>query len=148
MPAENGEVSGSPDNSGTSSSFMKDFDILAPPRRVAKIGGEEIDVSVMSARVSLEFVKFSKKYEFDSSLMNELNTDDFKPEMLQDIINIIALICKKSSSKITADWLLDNVELPVLMGFMQFVFEPMVSRMKTLSPTPGTETGSEEPEKN
>jgi hypothetical protein len=126
---------------------MKDFDVLAPPRRVAKIGGEEIDVSLMSARVALEFVKFSGKYNFNSA--KGLKTDDFKPEMLEDMIRIIAMICKKSSEKITADWLLDNIELPTLIEFMRFVFEPMTSRMKSLDiGGSGEGQGDGEPAKN
>lgn len=126
---------------------MRDFDILAPPKRIAKIGGEDIDVSLMSARVSLKFVTFAEKYNF---LNTSLTTADFKPEMLDDMVEIIALICKKSNAKITSDWLLDNLELPVLIEFMQYVFEPMLSRMKSLNiaGSSGTETGKGEPEKN
>lgn len=126
---------------------MKDFDILAPPKRIAKIGGEDIDVSLMSARVSLKFVSFADKYNFGNT---SLTSADFKPEMLDDMVEIISLICKKSNPKITSDWLLDNLELPVLIEFMQYVFEPMLKRMKSLNvaESSGTETGKGEPEKN
>lgn len=127
---------------------MKDFDVLAPPRRTAKLGGEVIDVSVMSARVALKFIGFSDKYNFGKSLTLQTKQDEFKPEMLEDMVEIIALICRKDNPKITADWLLDNIELPVLIQFMQYVFEPMTSRMKSLNVGDGGKGGEGEPEKN
>lgn len=122
---------------------MRDFDILAPKKRIAKIGGEEIDVSVMSARVSLKFVTFAEKYNFGTGT---LTTADFQPEMLDDMVDIISLICRKSNPKFTADWLLDNLELPILIQVMQYVFEPMLSRMKTLNLDSGTGSGNGEGE--
>jgi hypothetical protein len=101
---------------------------------------------MMSARVSLKLVSFENKYNFSTK---NLKPDDFDPQMLDDMVDIIAMICQKSSKKITADWLLDNLELPVLIEFMQYVFEPMFSRMKLLTPSDsGAETGQEGTGKN
>lgn len=111
---------------------MRDFETISPKKRIARIGGEEIDVSAMSSRITLEFVVFANKYNFGE---NDLSKADFQPDMLKDMVDIIALVCQKSSKKITADWLLDNLELPVLIGLMQYVFEPMTSSMKNLKLT-------------
>lgn len=101
-----------------SDDLLKDFDVLFPPKRTAIIGGEEIDVSFIPARAALKFVDFSKKYN-----VNSLEpTEGFDPGMLDQVLEIIEMICKRSSEKITKDWLLDNVDIKILMEFIQFVF--------------------------
>ena len=103
-----------------SDDLLKDFDILAPPKRIARIGGEEIDVSFVPARVALQFIGFSKKY--DVKTLETGTAGNFDPCMIEDMLGIIEGICKRSSEKITAEWLLNNVDISVLMQFIQYVF--------------------------
>lgn len=106
-----------------SEDFMKDFDILSPPKRFARIGGEEIDVTIVPARAALKFIDFSKKYSPDK--LQSMDAGSFDPEMILVMLDVIELVCKKSSSKITKEWLLDNVDIKVLMQFVQYVFAGM-----------------------
>lgn len=101
---------------------MVDFDILAPPKRTAKIGGEIIDVTIVPARAAFKFITFSKKFNVNA-LEKSTNSGSYDPEMINAILDVIELICKRSSSKITADWLQDNVDIKILMKFIQYVFE-------------------------
>lgn len=101
---------------------MMDFDILAPPKRTAKIGGEIIDVTIVPARAAFKFITFSKKFNVNA-LEKSTNSGSYDPEMINAILDVIELICKRSSSKITADWLQDNVDIKILMKFIQYVFE-------------------------
>jgi hypothetical protein len=119
------------------SDLLKDFDVLVPAKRTAKIGGEEIDVSFIPARAALKFIGFSEKYKFDTLG----STQNFDPEMLEAILDVIELICKRSSTKITKEWLLDNVDIKILMPFIQYVFEG-------ISKTEGDTTGGGETGKN
>lgn len=104
-----------------SDDLLKDFDILSPPKRTARIGGEEIDVSFIPARAALGFIDFSKKYNVTSLE----SADGLDPGMLESMLGIIETVCKRSSSKITKDWLLDNVDISILMQFVQYVFAGM-----------------------
>lgn len=100
--------------------MLKDFDILSPPKRLAKLGGEEIDVTIVPARAALKFIDFSKKYNVES--ITGMNTNNFDSGMIESILDVIELICKRSSTKITRDWMLDNVDIKILMEFVQYVF--------------------------
>jgi hypothetical protein len=112
--------------------FMMDFDVLAPPKRIAKLGGEEIDVSIVSTKVALKFMEFSKKHKMK------------KLEQVTEIIEIVALVCENSSKKITKDWLLANVDISILLKFVKFVFEPLTQRVKEMSTEAGQVTGSDQ----
>lgn len=103
-----------------SDDLLKDFDILAPPKRIARIGGEEIDVSIIPARVALQFIAFSKKHDVKG--LEVATAESFDSSTLEDMIEIVAMLCKRSNSKITKDWLLDNVDIKVLMEFIQYTF--------------------------
>jgi hypothetical protein len=119
--------------------MLKDFDVLAPPTRKAKIGGEEIDISIIPARVALKFIAFSKKHDvtkFDGNTANNVDSS-----MLEDMMSIVADICKRSNPKITSDWLLDNNDIGVLMEFIQYIFAPMTEKTKRL--TEEVEAGAE-----
>lgn len=123
--------------------FMMDFDILAPPKRIAKIGGEEIDVSIVSTKIAIKFMEFSKKHKM-KKFENVKNIEDIEDNALEDIIEIVALVCENSSKKITKDWLLSNVDIGVLMKFVKFVFGPLTERVKEMSTEAGQVTGSEQ----
>lgn len=119
-----------------SEDFLKDFDVLSPPTRTAKIGGEEISFSIIPARIALKFIDFSKK--FDITGLDKDDTDSFDPGMLEGILEIVATVCQKSNPKITADWLMDNVDIGTLMEFVHFVFAGM---KKITSDASAGETG-------
>jgi len=112
--------------------ILKDFDILAPPKRIAKLGGEEIDVSIISTRVALKFIEFSKKHKTEN-LTQATQTGVMEEGVLEDMLEIIALVCQKSSEKITKDWLLDNVDIGTLLQFVRFVFNPLTERVKDMT---------------
>jgi hypothetical protein len=105
------------------SDLLKDFDVLSPPKRIARIGGEDIDVTIVPARAALKFISFSKKYHVDS--VDSMSPGGFDPGMIDSILEVIELICRRSSEKITKEWLLDNVDIKVLMEFIQYVFAGM-----------------------
>ncbi|MDD4521683.1 MAG: hypothetical protein PHW84_01860 [Methanosarcina sp.] len=47
------------------------------------------------------------------------------PGMIEDVLEVVESVCKRSSKKITKDWLLDSVAFPVLMQFIEYVFESL-----------------------
>lgn len=67
------------------------------------------------------FIDFSKKYSVEK--LQSMDNTSFDSGMIEAMLDVIELVCKRSSQKITKDWLLDNVDIKVLMQFVQFVFE-------------------------
>lgn len=102
---------------------MMDFDILAPPKRTAKIGGELIDVTIVPAIAALKFIEFSKKY--DVKKIEGMSVSSFDSGMIESVLEVVEIICQRSSKKITSDWLLKNVDITVLLKFIKYVFEGM-----------------------
>jgi hypothetical protein len=119
-----------PEMADEAESVTKDFDILSPPKRNARIGGVIVDVSFIPAKIAFRFIQFSKTHKVDALTANP---EDFDGSMLEDIVDIIALICQRSSAKITKDWLMENIDMGVLIEFMKFVFQPLIDRVTQLN---------------
>lgn len=104
--------------------LLANFEILEPPKREATVKGEKVDVTIIPARVALKFIAFSKKYDMDKleKLGEEATEDDFDDRMIEDIVEIVGLICQKSNKKVNKDWLLDNLDINELMAFTKYVF--------------------------
>ncbi len=64
-----------------------------------------------------------------------MGQDSFDPGMIDDILEVVELVCKRSSVKITKDWLLDNVDIKVLLEFVQYVFAGMKNVSSGESPS-------------
>lgn len=99
------------------SNQIKDFDKLAPPKRVVKIAGEEVDVSKIPSRVTLEIARLADNAD-------KLNSEEGFIKSLE----LVAMACKPSNEKITVDWLLDNTDFDTLMDFCEYVLEPIRKR--------------------
>lgn len=104
--------------------FLTNFEILAPPKRTAVILGEEIDISLIPAKTSFGFIKFSQKY--DVKKIEGMTEESFDPKMIEDMLDMMCQIWQESNPKITKDWLLSNLSIVDLMRFVQFVFAGMV----------------------
>lgn len=100
--------------------LLTNFEILEPPKRTAVLLGETVDISKIPARVSLKFIAFSKKH--DIKKFENASEESLDMSVLEDILDIVGIICEKSNEKITKDWLLDNLSIADLMKFVKFVF--------------------------
>jgi len=100
--------------------LLNHFEILEPSKRTASILGEEVDLTIIPARVALKFISFSKKH--DAGKLETMGEDDFDDGMIEDIVEIIAMICQRSNKTITKDWLFDNLDIRGLLEFTKFVF--------------------------
>lgn len=102
------------------SEITRDFDELAPPQRIANIGGEEVDVSVFPARASLKLMKLVDTPEKQAALESG--------QGVEDLIDVVATACQKSNPNVTKDFLLDQ-DITVLVDFAQYVMEPVVQKL-------------------
>jgi len=103
-----------------SDSLLKDFDILSPPKRIAKLRGEEVDVTFIPARAALEFISFSKKH--DVRKMESMTDETLDLDVLGDTLDIVSMVCQRSNKTVTKEWMLNNVDIGTLMAFVQYVF--------------------------
>ena len=98
-----------------SESVIKDFDKILPPKRIAKLAGKEIDVSLIPSRVSLELAIFR------DNVLKMKSSEEQQRKSLE----IVAKVCQVKNPKITVDWLLDNTHYEQLIEFIDFVLEPL-----------------------
>lgn len=105
------------------SNIVKDFDTIAPQSRVIKLGGETADVTVFSTRATLKLIELTntkeKKAKLDSG------------ENIEELVEVMALALKPSNPKMTADWLLDHVDMASLVEAFHYIIEPMVAKLKS-----------------
>jgi hypothetical protein len=111
--------------------LLKDFDAIAPPKRVAKIGGEEVDVSIFSTRATLKLIEYSQKYNFQDTECKPV--ENLSPGQFEDMAEVVAVACQRTNKKITKDWLLDNCDPVTLLEFVKYVIGPVTERMKALN---------------
>jgi hypothetical protein len=106
---------------------IRDFDKVVREQRIARICGEEVDVTKIPSRVTLEMTKFADNAEAMKS-----------EESFYTVVDLVAKACSPSNPKITADWLLDNTDFETLMDFCEFVMEPIRERAaRQAGGTPG-----------
>jgi len=100
---------------------IKDFDAVAPARRVARIAGREVDVTSIPARVTLDMARF--KDDLDAGKLTQ-------EEQIARTVELVAKVTVARNPEITADWLLDNTTLDTLFDFIGFVLAPTTQRAK------------------
>ena len=96
--------------------IIKDFDAVIRQERIARLGGEEIDVSLVPSRVMVELLELME----DDDLQN--------PKNFFRVIDMVAKVCQVSNKKITSDWLIDHTDLDTLLDFADFVMQPAKER--------------------
>ena len=110
---------------------MKDFSTVVPQKRIARISGEEVDVSVFSTRATLKLIELTSSPEKQAALESG--------QGIEDLLEVVAIACQRSNPKVTKDWLIDNVDMFTLVEFAQFVMEPVTARLKAIEGKDGTE---------
>lgn len=103
--------------------LTKSFQVLEPPKRIAMLLDQEVDITIIPARTALKFVQFSKKHKGEK--LENMKEDELDEKMLEEIMDIIGSITVRSNKTVTKDWLFDNLPLTELVKFMTFVFEGM-----------------------
>jgi hypothetical protein len=107
---------------------IKDFDLLIPDKRIAKLAGREFDVSLISTRLALKQIRFRDKALTMSG-----------EDALNKAVEIVAEICKPKDNstgflskflnlfkkKVTAKWLMDHASYAQLLEFIDFALKPL-----------------------
>jgi len=98
---------------------IKDFDKIVREERIAVLGGEQIDVSKIPSRVTLEIAKAKESVDKVSD-----------EEGFMRAVELVSMACKPSNSKVTTEWLFDNTDFETLLDFMDYVMEPVKRRVE------------------
>lgn len=96
-----------------SNSKILDLDKLVPDKRAVILAGEEIDVSKIPSRVTMEVAE-------KEAVLQSGSTESF-PLVLEMIVKI----CKPSKPDITQDWIVDNTSMDQLLALIEFVLKPL-----------------------
>ena len=99
------------------SGILKDFNLIIPEVRIAKLGDQEIDVSKIPSRLSLEIAIYR-----DQIWNNKIKSAE---EAWRKSVESVAKICQVSNPTVTSDWLIDNTHYEQLLEFIDFVLEPI-----------------------
>jgi hypothetical protein len=99
-----------------------DLDTLIPEKRIIKLAGKEIDVSMIPSRVMLKVIK---KLDVFAEMGENLSDDSFF-----EIADIAVDICKRSFPEITVEWLIDNTDIIQLIELLQFIVSPLRSKIE------------------
>jgi hypothetical protein len=99
-----------------------DLDTLIPEKRIIKLVGKEIDVSMIPSRVMLKVIK---KLDVFAEMGENLSDDSFF-----EIADIAVEICKRSFPEITVEWLIDNTDIIQLIELLQFIVSPLRSKIE------------------
>jgi len=96
---------------------------VVPQKRIVRIAGEEVDVSIFSTRATLKLIELTSSPEKQATLESG--------QGIEDLLGVVALACQRSNPKITKDWLIDNVDMFTLVEFAQYVMEPITEKLKS-----------------
>jgi len=106
-----------------------DFDALVVEPRVVRVGGEEVDVSVIPMAVQMALAKMADRGK--AGLMQDAEEDAWGS--LKRTIEMVATVTVLRNPKVTADFLLDHLDFARLTEFAMFVLKPVRERAEELA---------------
>ena len=107
---------------------LRDFDAVAPARRVIRIAGEEADVTVFPARVTMELERFFRERQSGKVAGSD---------QVERIVSLISRVTTAGNPQLTADWLLDHLDLLKIYDLIAFILEPMTKRAEEFAAKQG-----------
>ena len=97
------------------------FDTLVSKPRIAQVGGEKMDVSIIPVAVTLAMAERADRTKEEILKITEV---DAKAEMLE-LFQLMSNVCIQSNPKITRDFLMEHLDPEKFVVFMKFVMYPM-----------------------
>ena len=100
------------------------FDTLVSKPRIAQIGGEKVDVSIIPVAVTLAMAERDDRTKEE---ILKITKADAKAEMLE-LFQLMSDVCVQNNPKMTRDFLMKNMNPEKFVVFMQFVMNPMYAK--------------------
>lgn len=113
-----------------------DFDALIVEPRLARVGGEVVDVSVIPVAVTLAMSRYRERTK--EQIEAEAEKD---PEAgYQKILQMVSDVCIRSNPKFTVEFLMANLDAARFSAFVQFVLYPVEESSEEGNPTTGEDS--------
>ena len=101
-----------------------DFDVMVTEPRLARVGGEVVDVSMMPVAVSLALAKRADMSKADMLAAAKADSEG----ELRRVLQMVSDVCVVSNPKLTVDFIMSHLNGPKLTEFVKFVLQPMADR--------------------
>ena len=101
-----------------------DFDALVIEPRLAKVGGEVVDVSPIPVAVSLALSKHADRTKEEVLALAEADAEG----ELYKMVKMVSDVCIVSNSKLTTEFLMQHLNYNKLTAFIKFVLQPMTDK--------------------
>ena len=101
-----------------------DFDALVVEPRLARVGGEVVDVSMIPVAVTLKLAAHSDRSKEEVAASVEA---DAQAEYMK-LVQMVSDVCVASNPKLTPDFLLAHLDYAKMTEFAKFVLRPMTDK--------------------
>ncbi len=103
-----------------------DLDAVRPEKRLVKLAGKEIDVSVIPFEVMLDIVDKLDSFE---ALEKDGSDGAAVKGALEFLYKTTLRVCQISDKGITEDWLREHTDVVQMVQLMTFVVAPLMERI-------------------
>ena len=103
-----------------------DFDALVIDPRVAIVGGEKVDVSMIPVAVSLALAKHADRTKEEVIALAEADAEG----ELRKMVQMVSDVCVVNNPKLTVEFLMKHLNYKKLNAFVKFVLQPMTDKAK------------------
>ena len=100
------------------------FDTLVSKPRIAQIGGEKVDISIIPVAVTLAMAERADRSKEDILNITEA---DAKADMLE-LFQMMSNVCIQNNPKMTRDFLMEHLDAEKFVAFMKLVMSPMAEK--------------------
>lgn len=103
-----------------------DLDVLAPERRVVKLGGNKIDVSIIPLALTFRITKLTTAMaELDPAKMSE-GEDETVQKAFELQTQLCVAFCEHQYPKMTREWFEKNVDARQVAGLASSIKDALV----------------------
>ena len=110
-----------------------DFDALVVEPRLARVGGEVVDVSMIPVAVTLRLAALNdriKSFKTRSDFENEVEKDPVGE--MEQMWRMVSDVCVISNPKMTVEFLQHHMDYKKFTEFMKFVLYPMADKAEKM----------------
>lgn len=103
-----------------------DLDAVRPEKRLVKLAGKEIDVTVIPFEVMLDIVD---KLDSFQALEKDGSDGAAVKGVLEFLYKTMLRVCQVSDKSLTEDWLREHTDVVQMVQLMGFVVAPLLERI-------------------
>jgi len=122
-----------------------DLDVISPPKRLIKIKGREIDISVIPFKISLELMKHSNEFSKLGEMIKDESINDesqggYVATQLETMFTVTKDILKNADPAITDEWIDKNISsnqaILLINRIVDFINDELGEPKKAPKPQP------------